>query len=126
VDTIILPGGPQGEASTSERAGNVRLVIEQATNSEDLQWQLLRCSVRIRASGWIHHAFRPSPCRTGSINRSASSIRRRGQLVPFLVKWPPLLAHLNPLELRRSAAALEAEFLQPPAPPEEGGQHPAA
>jgi len=126
VDTIILPGGPGGEASTSERADKVRLAIEQATSPEDLQWQLLRCSVRIRPSGWIHHAFRPSPCRTGSINCSASSIRRRGQLVPFLVEWPSLLAHLNPLELRRSAAALEAEFLQSPAPPEDGGQHPAA
>ncbi|MCP9786158.1 hypothetical protein [Cyanobium sp. N5-Cardenillas] len=57
----------------------------------------------------------------------AACDQRKGQLVPFLVEWPSLLAHLNPLELwrqvrtgrgkggielRRSAAALDAEFLE--------------
>jgi len=71
----------------------------------------------------------------------AACAQRKGQLVPFLVEWPSLLAHLNPLELwrrartgrgnggmalRRSAAAREAEFFESLAPPEDGGQHPAA
>ncbi len=71
----------------------------------------------------------------------AACAQRKGQLVPFLVEWPFLLAQLNPLELwrrartargsggmalRRSAAEREAEFFESLAPPEEGGQHPAA
>ncbi|MCP9835978.1 hypothetical protein KBY84_00560 [Cyanobium sp. N.Huapi 1H5] len=71
----------------------------------------------------------------------AACAQRKGQQVPFLVEWPFLLAQLNPLELwrrartargngglalRRSAAEREAEFFESLAPPEDGGQHPAA
>jgi hypothetical protein len=71
----------------------------------------------------------------------AACAQRKGQLVPFLVEWPGVLARLNPLglwrrartgrgtggvPLRRSAAALEAEFFESLAPPEDGGQHPTA
>jgi hypothetical protein len=71
----------------------------------------------------------------------AGCAQRKGQLVPFLVEWPELLARLNPqglwrrvrtsrgnggMALRRSAAEREAEFFESLAPPEEGSQHPAA
>lgn len=65
----------------------------------------------------------------------AACAQRKGQLVPFLVEWPFLLAQLNPLELWRrrrnlgepggiavfppSAARREAEFFESLAPREE-------
>ena len=174
----------QQQASTSERAEGVRVAIEKATSTEDLQKRLLalqRPDLRIRldssripaiplqalkqqmlsqlnqAEGQAKARFAPiDPATADRITREslrvmlssiafavgfAACAQRKGQLVPFLVEWPSLLAHLNPRELwrrartgrgnggmalRRSAAAREAEFFESLAPPEDGGQHPAA
>lgn len=170
----------QQQASTSERADKVRLAIEQATSSEDLQRRLLalqRPDLRIQldpsrfptiplpalkrqllsqldqAEGQVKARFAPiDPATADRITREslrvmvssiafaagfAACAQRKGQLVPFLVEWPTLLARLSPLglwrasrvghgrgnggvALRRSAAEREAEFFESLAPPEEG------
>jgi hypothetical protein len=165
------------QASTSERADRVRLAIEQATSTADLQKRLLalqRPDLRIQldparfpaiplpalkrqmlsqldqAEGQAKARFAPvDPATADRITREslrvmlssiafavgfAACAQRKGQLVPFLMEWPFLLARLNPLvlwrwaragrgtggvPLRRSAAALEAEFFESLAPQEE-------